>query len=125
MKVLKDEDDGEVMLISKGWSQPFSVNRQHVFKPVAEVLNNVRGLDNYDAYKLLKVWDRQTIKQSDLDMWTSYSNGKLFNGKAQAREYLKTVIDYASGNLPTKKSVNYKSNTSPRNSSKTRKRMMI
>lgn len=103
MKVLKDDDDGEVMLISKGWSQPFTVNRQHVFKPVAEVLSSLKGLEGYDAYKLLKVWDRQTIKQSDLDMWTSYSNGKLFNSKSKAREYLKTVIDYASGNLPTKK----------------------
>jgi len=103
MKVLKDDDDGEVMLISKGWSQPFSVNKQHVFKPVAEVLSSLKGLEGYDAYKLMKVWDRQTIKQSDLDMWTSYSNGKLFNSKSKAREYLKTVIDYASGNLPTKK----------------------
>jgi len=105
MKVLKDDDDGEVMLISKGWATPFTVNKQHVFRPVSEVLNNVSGLDNYDAYNLLKVWDRisSTIKQSDLDMWTSYSNGKLFNNKAQARDYLKTVIEYASGNLPTKK----------------------
>jgi len=103
MKVLKDDDDGEIMLISKGWAKPFSVNREHVFRPVAEVLSNVRGLDNYDAFKLLQIWDRQTIKQSDLDMWTSYSNGKLFSSKAQARDYLKTVLEYASGDLPTKK----------------------
>jgi len=101
-KILKD--DNEVLLISRGWAGRYSVNIDHCFRKVAEVLDNLPGLESVNVHVLTNVFDRTTIKQSDLDMWTSYSDGKLFQNKSDARGRLKTICDYIAGTIATKKS---------------------
>eukprot|EP01083_Nonionella_stella_P021482 59546_1 len=90
-------------------SADYAVNYKHVHKRIAETHDSIE-IDNtkHKATKLLSLFDQITITNDELSLWAGYSGQKLFTSKENARERLKTVLDYTEKNKKCSKHIKTK-----------------
>eukprot|EP00484_Ammonia_sp_Unknown_P017037 CAMPEP_0197023474 /NCGR_PEP_ID=MMETSP1384-20130603/4156_1 /TAXON_ID=29189 /ORGANISM="Ammonia sp." /LENGTH=683 /DNA_ID=CAMNT_0042451687 /DNA_START=1 /DNA_END=2052 /DNA_ORIENTATION=+ len=62
----------------------------------------------YNGRKLLNIFDKIKVTEEELSLWGGYWGGKLFNGKADARSKMETVIKYAEKNSSCSKHIKQK-----------------
>jgi len=101
-----DAEEKKIGIVS---SNEYAVNYGHVHHGIAEIHDSIEiDATNHKATKLLDIFDKIKVSDSELSLWANYSGGKLFYSKANARERLKTVLDYAETNAQCSKHIRTK-----------------
>jgi len=73
----------------------YVVDYQHVHTKIRECTDELKMADKeHDSHKLLSMLDNITVGDKELQMWANYSGGRLFSNKSDAKNRLKTVVEY-------------------------------
>eukprot|EP00484_Ammonia_sp_Unknown_P027785 CAMPEP_0197042908 /NCGR_PEP_ID=MMETSP1384-20130603/19218_1 /TAXON_ID=29189 /ORGANISM="Ammonia sp." /LENGTH=326 /DNA_ID=CAMNT_0042474105 /DNA_START=72 /DNA_END=1052 /DNA_ORIENTATION=+ len=87
----------------------YVVNYDHVKQNVRDFSDDLKiDEKQHKGTKLLEIFDKINVTDTDLSLWAGYSGGKLFSGKSDARTKMQTVIEYAEGNGSCSKPVTQK-----------------
>jgi len=86
----------------------FAVNYEHVKESVKDFTDDIKIDDNYNAKKLLDIFDKIEISKDELSLWAGYGGSRLFSAKSNARSRFQTVINFAEDNESCSKHVKQK-----------------
>eukprot|EP01084_Bolivina_argentea_P079212 143719_1 len=87
----------------------YVLNYDHVKHGVQEFTDSIKVDEKkHNGTRLLKIFDKIKVDDSELALWAGYGGGKLFGSKSCARGRLKSVVDFAEGNASCSKHIRQK-----------------